>query len=173
MSPDETWSLSVILYICINFQSLHCSPQGRYFCTVERKSNQKRPFLPGKPKEVKITVSVSIYILTLYHFLLTFAVKTGLSLSVIFTFLLFSLKRLFSALLYLKQLFIWSDRYFTAVYRARLFLFLQCPLQLVGSSTVGVALWYFFKWFGDSFVWLFDKKLLRCGNCERRRVVAS
>ena len=41
---DETYSLCLVIYICINFQSLHCSPQGRYFCTVERKSNQKRPF---------------------------------------------------------------------------------------------------------------------------------
>ena len=123
---DNALTLSYVLYfhICRYSKLFSARAAGAHTFVPGDKSMQKRPFSPGQPKVVKITVSVPIYILTLHHFLLTFAVKTGLSLSVIFTFLLFSLHRLFSALLYLKQLFIWSDRYSGAVYRARLFLFL-------------------------------------------------
>ena len=48
---DETYSLSLIIYICVNFKSLHCSPQRRYFCTDEHKSNQKCPFFQESRKK--------------------------------------------------------------------------------------------------------------------------
>ena len=72
----------VIWQISSAFHSLLSSPDGRYFCSIERKSNQKRPLVPKVRKLKNHRHSLHQLIFTLL-FLLTLAVIFSQCLSVI------------------------------------------------------------------------------------------
>ena len=97
MSVLSLWQVSSY------FHSLLSSPDGRYFCSIEHKSNQKCPLSLRSERTKNHRHNFCFYLYTL-PFLLTFAVCFGRYLSVIFRFLLSASRVLFPAHLYLKHL---------------------------------------------------------------------